>query len=255
MRPLLLVLTTRPDPVADAPVEGRGDADVLALEPLPDGDMELLVATAAVSALDATTATAIVARADGIPLFGEELARAAGGTGGADALPPTLQASFLAHLDRSPELRHLVQLAAVVGTRVPWDVLSAAEDRTVDDVRRDLDGLVATDTMTRDAEARCHVFRHALVRDAVYASLLRADRRLAHRRVADALESLGPSMERPAAMLAHHLAQASGSPRPRWPPRATAPTRRRWCFAGGASTCCRATGATASMRRSNSSSA
>jgi len=205
-RPLLLVLVARPEgfDLDDDPPFNLADAVVL--DPLLPADVRQLVVEVATLELGDALTEAIISRAEGIPLFAEELTRGAEDRLG-NELPPTLQASLLARLDRTPELRDVAQMASTVGTRVPWDVLSTATGKDLAATRSALDRLVASGVLVPEGRLKAHAFRHALVRDAVYSSMVRSDRRRAHRSVADALERLGPSTERPAEVLAHHLAE------------------------------------------------
>jgi class 3 adenylate cyclase len=205
--PLFVLITARPSP--DAGLSLVEPADLLVLDPLPDEAVRrLLAGVSATGSLGKDVSDTIVRRADGIPLFAEALAQLALETGtNPDDLPSTLQASFLARLDRTPQLRGLVQLAAVIGTRVPWDVLSGASGVDLAELLRALDQLVETDILIPDP-AGGHRFRHSLIRDAVYASLLRTDRQRAHRQVARTLEKLGISIDHPVEVLALHLAKS-----------------------------------------------
>ncbi len=86
--------------------------------------------------------------------------------------------------------------------------MGAASGLDLEATQQALDRLVATGVLVRDAELGAHSFRHSLIRDAIYASLLHADRSThAHRAVAEGLEQLGVSVDRPAEVHAYHLAE------------------------------------------------
>jgi class 3 adenylate cyclase/tetratricopeptide (TPR) repeat protein len=161
----------------------------------------------------------LLAKTDGVPLFVEELTRLLVERGidalrtlGEKAVPATLQGSLMARLDRLGEHRTLAQLAAVIGREFTHALLAATSDLPADELDRGLlrlqeAGIVrAADT---DAPSRRYAFRHALIRDTAYASLLRSRRREHHRHVADVLEQHDPdqALARPE-LLAWHFQEA-----------------------------------------------
>ncbi len=148
----------------------------------------------------------IARRADGVPLFVEELTRAiaeagassqmpnaAGPAPPAGVVPATLQDSLMARLDRlPPPARSVAQVGAVIGREFPVRLLSAVAGQDAASVGRALDELARADLVVRvdrGGEA-LGAFRHALVRDAAYESLLRSERQRRHAQVAAAMESL-----------------------------------------------------------------
>ena len=191
----LVVATARPSLLDTAPAWCDGSR--IELEPLPPTDAAALVHALLGSALPDGLVAAVVERSDGTPLFIEELLRtwASVGTlvhdGGAwqlamqpesVVLPQTVQAIYAAQLDDlPPDARMVARRGAVAGRRVPLAALTSLE---LDDRRSGMDVLhrrafVAgplDDPITGDAYA----YRHALLRDAGYASLARAERGRLH---------------------------------------------------------------------------
>src|SRR5262249_36272178 len=124
-------------------------------------------------------------RAGGVPLFIEELTKSvldSGSAFGDSEIPETLQASLLARLDRlGPDTEELAQLAAVVGREFGAALLCAVTGKPAEAVADDLSRLVASEIVLSAGSAPDgYVFRHALIQDAAYQSLLLSRRRLYH---------------------------------------------------------------------------
>jgi predicted ATPase len=165
----------------------------------------------------------IVERTDGIPLFVEEVTKAAlsdpigagAGIRGDTALvlPPTLQASLVSRLDQlDPQTRVVLQVAACVGREFAVDLVAAASGAEPASVETLLTNLAGTGLVTRSwtCAEPSFAFCHALLQDAAYGILLRAVRRRIHARLADVLlssERSGPGA-RPE-VIAHHLAEGA----------------------------------------------
>ncbi|HJU16736.1 MAG TPA: winged helix-turn-helix domain-containing protein [Stellaceae bacterium] len=212
--PLLPIATARPGfaPVwADHP-----QVTVLPLKRLPQRDAAALIGqTAGDRPLPDDLIEEIVGRGDGVPLFLEELTRAAlaGDPAGPGEIPTTLQGLLLSRLDRlGPAARDIAQLGAVVGQTFSYELLAMLADNEGCDAALDRlvgSGLVYRQGMPPEASYR---FKHALVRDAAYASLSRRRRRALHARAALALEEKFPDIaEAEPELLAHHHAEA-GNP-------------------------------------------
>ncbi len=161
---------------------------------------------------------AVVARADGIPLFVEEIARvlleAEASADGADTItvPGTLRDLFTARLDAlSRGARETAQLAATLGREFRFELLRAIAPTHDGVLREDLRELTDAGLVHQRTRQRPEgfVFKHALVRDAAYEMMPLADRRRAHDGVARVLEELFPDVviDRPE-MLAHHCEHA-----------------------------------------------
>jgi class 3 adenylate cyclase/tetratricopeptide (TPR) repeat protein len=165
----------------------------------------------------------LVARTEGNPLFLEESVRtlvetrALVGDAGAYRLagspetiqvPPTVQAILAARIDRlRPELKQLLQAAAVVGKDVPAALLEAVVDMPEDDLRRALTELQTAEFLY---EARLfpdleYTFKHALTHEVAYGSMLQERRRALHGAIVDAIERLhADRLAEQVEMLAHH---------------------------------------------------
>lgn len=146
----------------------------------------------------------IIAHADGIPLFIEELTKTVleGGIRPANdppdpagpltpaMVPTTLQASLMARLDRSAAAKEMAQIGSVIGREFSFELLERLSTWPRKDVQEALGELVQTGLATRHGNppTATYVFKHALVQDAAYASLLRERRRSIHLQVAEILE-------------------------------------------------------------------
>jgi class 3 adenylate cyclase len=153
-------------------------------------------------------------RAGGVPLFIEELTRSAledAKASGESNIPETLQASLLARLDRlGGEARELAQLAAVIGREFEIDLLCAITDKAREAITSALDRLIGSQIVLPAGSARygAYVFRHALIQEAAYQSLLLARRRQYHREVAAALEAMEPDTVESEIIAQHYTAAA-----------------------------------------------
>ncbi len=179
--PILLLATTRPegDPLDQAWQARLAEAEInrLDLAPLRPADSAALAASLMTSG-DARIA-ACIARAQGNPLFLEQLLRHTA-TGPADSVPVSLQSVVLGRLDRlPPEEKALLQAASVLGQRFAPELLAHLLERRQVEVT----GLIEAHLLKPDAAGL--VFAHALIRDGVYGSLLKARRRALHRKAAD----------------------------------------------------------------------
>jgi predicted ATPase/class 3 adenylate cyclase len=194
----------------------------ISLNPLPRGDAVALVRTIAADALSDRVIQDIVDRADGVPLFLEELTRTVK-TGGADlrrvddaslqsqagAVPAALQTSLLARLDRLGTAKTVAQIAAVMGRDFSYEILAAVARDRHGTLASDLDRLVEGGVVTRSRTGSNYHFRHVLLRDAAYSTLLRDARVALHQRIALVLEGEFPevAVQRPE-VLAHHCSEA-----------------------------------------------
>jgi class 3 adenylate cyclase/tetratricopeptide (TPR) repeat protein len=162
----------------------------------------------------------LISRTDGIPLFVEEMTRGAmeaGILGDREELlktigiPPTLHDSLMARIDRLSEAKDVLQLASVMGSGFSYDLISEASSLDQYSLRRDLTALVEADLLYHtdgDSESD-YEFKHALIRDAAYDSLLKSKRREYHRLIAEALEErLRDSIDTRPELIAHHYTEA-----------------------------------------------
>jgi class 3 adenylate cyclase/predicted ATPase len=223
--PVLLILTARPEFQPDwvglphvtlQPLNRLNRRErILMIEQLTNG-----------KPLPAEVMEQIVERADGVPLFVEELTQTVVESGllreGADryvlygplpplAIPTTLQASLLARLDRLGAPREIAQEAAAIGRDFPYELLAAVSGRNETELAMGLDQLVASGLMQQRGviPAASFSFKHALMQDAAYSTLVRTRRQALHGRIAEQYEQhFSDIIETRPELLAHHLAQA-----------------------------------------------
>jgi class 3 adenylate cyclase/predicted ATPase len=165
----------------------------------------------------------IIERTDGIPLFVEETTKAvleAGSEGEARqtlagvpppalAVPASLHASLMARLDRLGRAKEVAQIGAAIGREFSHGLLAAVVRKPAVKLGSALDSLIGAGLLFRQGVPphASYVFKHALVRDAAYGTLLRDSRRTLHARIADALE-FAEIAERQPELLAHHCTEA-----------------------------------------------
>lgn len=223
---LLLVITHRPEfnagPWLDLP-----QVTLLQLKRLGRAEhTALLWHVAGGKALPAEVEAEILSHTDGVPLFVEEVAKAVLESGllreEADrwvlegplppiAVPATLRASLVARLDHLASVREVAQVGAVIGREFAFDLLAAVSGLPEARLCEALPQLEGADLVHRRGEPpdAVYVFKHALVQDAAYGTLLREQRRDLHRRAAEAIARLRPeAAEREPQLLAWHYARA-----------------------------------------------
>jgi len=209
---LLALVSARPD--FAPPWLTRPQATLLTLNRLSRADCARVVANvAAAQGLQADTVAAIVAKTDGVPLFVEELTRSVMESAGEDsaAVPATLKDSLMARLDRLDEAREVAQIAAVIGRQFAFALLAAITSRDRAALDAALDKLIMAGIVFPEGRGveRSFSFKHALVRDAAYESLLLGRRREWHERIARALEQSFPELvTNEPEVLAYHFAEA-----------------------------------------------
>jgi len=148
----------------------------------------------------------IVERADGIPLFVQEMTKAAL-EADTQSVPASLQASLQARLDRLGEAREVAQLGAAIGREFSRALIAAAWTKSDAALDTALDRLLAAGLLFRQGPG--YLFNHALVQDAAYASLLRDQRRAIHASIAASLEAeFGELVSSQPELLARHSAEA-----------------------------------------------
>ena len=191
--PLLLVMTIRPNTI-DIPWGSRARVMQIALGALSSQDTEQLIQfLSGDTQLAARVQQHIVAKTDGVPLFVEELTRSmleGGESTDWRELPTTLRDSLTARLARLGTAKEVAQLASVIGRAFSLRLLAAVAAHSVDTLERELRKLVQSGLVHRrgfGAQTR-YSFKHALVRDAAYDSLLRRERQQIHLRIAAAME-------------------------------------------------------------------
>lgn len=217
-RPALLLMTARP--VFESPWAGDPSVHELHLRPFDEEDTRALVLSMTEGLrLPPQMLAQLVERTDGIPLFVEELTRMLIDAGQledtkASAIPATLHDSLMARLDRlDPVARRVAQLGATIGRSFHLSLLRRIFSGTEDELRRGIDDLLEAQLLHRvGASEEALVFKHALIQDVAYESLLKRTRHEYHGRIAQALEQgFGHLAEVEPELLAHHLEGAGGA--------------------------------------------
>jgi class 3 adenylate cyclase/tetratricopeptide (TPR) repeat protein len=209
---LLALVTARSD--FAPPWLARPHAMLLTLGRLGRAECARLIAEIApAQGLSADTVAAIVARTDGVPLFVEELTKSVMESAGRGdtAVPATLQDSLMARLDRLGEGRDVAQIASVIGRQFTVSLLDAVAVRGGAGLEAALAKLVAAGIVFPEGRGLegSYSFKHALVRDAAYDSLLMSRRRHWHERIARVLEERFPELAaNEPELLAHHFGEA-----------------------------------------------
>ena len=206
--PLLIIATARPE--FRPPWAMRSHHGVVSLAPLDRAQVRRMVGEiASRHALSDEMIDGVGERSGGVPLFVEEVTRLLlerNVQGGAQAIPPTLQQSLAARLDRLGEAREVAQIGAVLGRDFSYPLLDAVAGFEPGRLQAALDRLAESDlVIVEGAPPRgSYRFKHALIRDAAYDSLLKSRRQALHRRAADALLATDAEPE----AIAHHFTEA-----------------------------------------------
>jgi predicted ATPase/DNA-binding response OmpR family regulator/class 3 adenylate cyclase len=221
---VMVLLTARPE--FAPPWSGLAHVTGIALARLGRHDAESLIANVAGGkSLPRDVTGQILARADGVPLFLEEIAKTVLESGVlrprgeryevTSNMPPdapkTLRASLLARVDRLGPGKELAQIGAAIGREFSHELLSIVAERPENDLAAALDRLVASGLVLRRGfpPYATYSFKHALVRDAAYDMLPRRRRQRLHASIADALEQRFPETSRTQPeLLAHHCREA-----------------------------------------------
>ncbi len=223
-RPVLLMMTQRPGKLADWLTERA--VEVMHLTPLSEAESRALIdGIDGGAGIPADVIDEIVVRAEGIPLFVEELTRtflsghrfdstaehggSETGTHSAVTIPRRLRDLFTASLDRLGDTKALASIAAVIGTAFSVQLLSVVTELAEQDLLQQLEVLQREEIFVAGEQAEHYRFKHALIRDAATSNLLRTQLREYHRRVAVALEARFPDdVELNLGRLAHHWEMA-----------------------------------------------
>ena len=223
--PVLALFTFRPE--FEPPWVGLPNVGTLTLGRLDRDDVENMVAgVTAGRVLPAEVMKQIVAKTDGNPLFVEELTKTVLEAGilveGAEgyrldgplpplAIPETLQDSLMARLDRLAPVREIAQIGAAIGREFSYSLVRALVERDETALRHGLAQLQQAGLVFRRGEPpeAVYSFKHALVRDAAYESLLKSRRQQLHSQIAHALEEkFADIVASQPEIVAHHFTQA-----------------------------------------------
>ena len=221
---VLLIVTFRPD--FDPPWAGRPYVTFLAFNRLGERDISAMIdGVVGNKLLPANIRQEIIDRTDGIPLFVEEMTKAvleAGSEGEAQqtatavpspalAVPASLQASLMARLDRLGPAKEVAQIGAGIGREFSHSLLAAVVRKPETDINSALDRLFHAGLLFRQGvpPRTTYLFKHALVQDAAYGTLLREPRRALHARIAETLQSqFAEIAENQPELLARHCTEA-----------------------------------------------
>jgi predicted ATPase len=161
----------------------------------------------------------IVSKTDGVPLFVEELTKSVVEAAGAHdhaplhiGIPATLQDALMARLDRLGTAKEIAQLGAILGREFSYALLHAVSDRAEGSLQQELRQLVESELVFQSGappQAQ-YLFKHALVQDTAYQSLLKSRRQQLHQQVAQVLEKqFLQTIETQPELLAHHYTEAN----------------------------------------------
>jgi predicted ATPase len=223
--PMLHVLTFRPE--FALPWPSRSHMTPITLNRLERPQMEALIThLAGGKVLPAEVVEHIVAKTDGVPLYVEELTKmllesdllqeedeqyVLTGPLVSVAIPDTLQDSLMARLDQMNTAKEIAQLGAVLGREFTYEMLQAISSQDEETLQAGLAQLVAAELLYqrgRPPWAR-YLFKHALIQDAAYASLLKSTRQRVHQQIAQLFEARFPELvETQPELVAHHCTAA-----------------------------------------------
>ena len=221
---VLLIVTYRPE--FEPPWIGRPYVSALTLNRLAERDIDAMIDRVVGNKLiPANIRQDIIERTDGIPLFVEEMTKAvleAEGEGAAEravsavpspvlAVPASLHASLMARLDRLGPAKDLAQIGAAIGREFSHALLAAVVRKPEAELNSALDHLISSGLLFRQGVPphATYLFKHALVQDAAYGTLLREPRRALHARITDTLETQFTEIaESRPELLARHCTEA-----------------------------------------------
>jgi class 3 adenylate cyclase/tetratricopeptide (TPR) repeat protein len=219
--PVLLIATFRPE--YRSPWTGQPHVTTLSLRRLRRGESsELVRGIIGAAGVSREVVEEIVERTDGVPLFLEELTKAILESAVTESkllaipatsatVPATLHASLLARLDRlGPAAKEVAQIGAAIGREFSYELLAAAAQRTDTELHDALGRLLDAGLVFRRGipPHATFLFKHTLVRDTAYSTLLRDHRRRLHTQAGTALEKSFPEIvEAQPEVLAHHFSE------------------------------------------------
>ncbi|MBI3245802.1 MAG: DUF2791 family P-loop domain-containing protein [Deltaproteobacteria bacterium] len=215
---LLVLLTARPEFISPWPP--RSHFVTLTLNRLGRRQTEAMIAEVMkTTPLPLEITQQILAKTDGVPLFVEELTKSVIESVGAIhesplqlAIPATLQDSLMARLDRLNAAKEIAQLGATLGREFSYELMQAISPLTDDALQQGLRQLVEAELVYQRGmppQAQ-YTFKHALIQDTAYQSLLKSRRQQLHQQIAHVLEERFPeTKEAQPELLAHHYTEAN----------------------------------------------
>ena len=211
--PLLIIATARPE--FRPPWSVRSHHSVISLSPLDSAQIAKMVhELSARHALPMDIVEGVSERTGGVPLFVEEVTRLLlerGEQGGAQAIPPTLQQSLAARLDRLGAARETAQIGAVLGRGFSYALLRDVAGLDEGALKSTLERLAEADILfvEGDGAQAAYRFKHALIQDAAYDSLLKSRRQALHAQAAASIEARFPQLaEAQPELVARHFGEA-----------------------------------------------
>jgi class 3 adenylate cyclase/tetratricopeptide (TPR) repeat protein len=222
---LLVLCTTRPGLKAEW--QDHADVTKINLQRLASQDMvEICHHQTKGKALPEEILNQIATKTEGVPLFVEELTKTiiesdllveksdgfeVAGPVSSLAIPSTLQDSLLARLDRLDEVKEIVQIGSVLGREFSIDMLNAVLQDKIDNLELSMHKLLDSEIFYQGGtdEQKVYQFKHALIQDAAYESLLKSRRQQMHQQVATVLENkFKETIQTQPELLAHHYTEA-----------------------------------------------
>jgi predicted ATPase len=209
--PLLLLVTARPE--FRPPWVMRSHHTTISLAPLDRSQVqEMVTELSARHALSNQIVDGLAERTGGVPLFIEEVTRLLlerGEQGGTQTIPPTLQQSLMARLDRLGTAREVAQIGSVIGRNFSFGLVRAVAGMEDVALKQALERLAEADILLVQGvpPESDYQFKHALILDAAYENLLKSRRQVLHRRVRETLRDKFASTAEPE-LLAYHFTQA-----------------------------------------------
>jgi class 3 adenylate cyclase/predicted ATPase len=223
--PIMVVVTYRPE--FTPPWLDLGHVTMVKLGHLGRGQvLELIQKAAGGKALPDPVVQQIAAKSQGVPLFVEEITRSILESGDLEergecyvvrqsgrefAIPSTLQDSLVARLDRLGSAKEVALTASIIGGEFSYELIKAVSSTSHSMLQADLERLVVADLLGQHGappQSR-YTFKHALIRDAAFQTVLKARRRELHKRIANEIASGFPEVvEREPELVAHHYTEA-----------------------------------------------
>ena len=222
--PIFMLMTARPS--FQVPWT-RDECGAIRLDRLSDREATSLIAdVTSGKSLPRELVVQLLDKADGIPLFVEELTKTMmesshlierdgrfefQGAMPDLIVPNTLRDSLTSRLDRLGVAKDIAQIGAVIGRQFSYELLSAVVPHEAAELRNALHRLVDSELVSRIGipPHSTYTFRHALIQDAAYSSLLLSERPGLHRRIAEALDERAETLEPRPELIAYHYTKAS----------------------------------------------
>jgi class 3 adenylate cyclase/tetratricopeptide (TPR) repeat protein len=223
--PLLVIITHRPE--AGSRWAERGNITSISITRLtPAQSRAVIYGLTGGKVLPAPLVEQIIKKADGIPLFVEELTKTIlesgdiidqdgryvyAGNFSSVTIPDSLRDSLMARLDRVAAVKNVAQMGAVIGREFSYEIMAALNTMSDEALADALSRLTSLGLVfaERPIPQAVYTFKHALVQDAAYDSLLKSQRRLLHGKIARVLEKhSGDTEEVEPELIAHHYSEA-----------------------------------------------